>query len=354
MIFFRADGNPEIGAGHVMRCLAIANAGRALGEECLFVTAEPHFYDVITKNGHENKVLKTDYRNMPAELEMLEELVDQYRPSALFVDSYYVSAMYLEMLWKYCKACGCRLIYIDDVFQFAYPCDILLNYNIYGPEMDYESLYREHNVVLPKLLLGSGYAPLRAEFRHLAKRVVRKDAKNILVSTGGADPDHIAWEMVRFIADHEVRIPDVCFHVIIGSMNEDRDKIENMAGCCKKIIPYYSVQYMQKLMSDMDVAVSAAGSTLYELCATQTPAVTYILEDNQVPGAECFRKHGILRCAGDIREKKAEFPGLLISETLKLAENYDERVKTAEKQRLVVDGNGAERIMKEVGRTAYP
>ena len=104
---------------------------------------------------------------------------------------------------------------------------------------------------------------------------------------------------------------------------------------------------MSKLMRKCDLAVSAAGSTLYELCATQTPTITYILANNQIPGAEGFERHGIMRCVGDWRTLGADcLTELLIKESVALAHNYEERRRIAVRQRSVVDGRGVARILK--------
>ena len=100
-------------------------------------------------------------------------------------------------------------------------------------------------------------------------------------------------------------------------------------------------------------AVSATGSTLYELCASQTPSVIYILADNQISGAREFERQGVMRCVGDIREMGADRLAIsLLDEAVKLAENYGERKRIALAQRALADGNGAKRIIKEL-RDSY-
>ena len=68
MILFRTDANQNVGAGHVMRCLSIADAVRNRGEECLFVTAEDSFSAEIRRHGHSCIVLHSNYADMEAEL----------------------------------------------------------------------------------------------------------------------------------------------------------------------------------------------------------------------------------------------------------------------------------------------
>lgn len=352
MILFRADGNADIGAGHIMRCLSIADASQMAGKKCLFVTASKDFSNIIQEHRHENIVLNTSYNDMFSEFEKMEELINKYLPSALFIDSYYVTYDYLDSLQQLCHEAGSKLIYIDDIIAFAYPCDILVNYNIYGSDKEkkYRYLYQEKNTICPQLLLGTKYTPLRKEFQNLQKRVVNRQVQNVLVSTGGSDPEHIALGLVRYIVREGERFKAFHFYFIIGSMNDDRWEIERIAADSSYVSLHYNVQFMQKLMSCMDLAISAAGSTLYELCATQTPTITYILADNQVLGAEEFHKRHILQCVGDIRIIGEELPKLLLDEVIRLSNDYEERVKIAEKQRLIVDGKGAMRIMQVIAK----
>jgi len=351
MLLFRADANGNVGAGHVMRCLSIADAGKKFNQQCLFITANREFENVIALHRIYHFVLNTDYINMEGELEQVKILIRQYQPDVLFVDSYYVTGTYLEKLRNCCKRFGCKLVYIDDVLSFPYSCDVLINYNIYGLDKraDYLSLYKDssNRTGMPQFLLGTDYAPLRKEFTMLPLRKIKQRTTDILISTGGADFEHIGLKLIREINQND-ECSDYTFHFIIGGMNEDRAKIKQLAESKPYIMLHENVQDMSVLMRKCDVAISAAGSTLYELCATQTPAVTYILADNQIPGAEEFERHGIFKNCGDFRKLGDELPKRLVREILILAKDYDKQIGITKKQSIIVDGKGAERIVKEV------
>lgn len=340
MILFRADGNSAVGSGHVMRCLSIADAAKQLGEKCIFVTAADDFEAHITSRGHEVQVLGTDYTDMEAE--DMPAILETYKPSVLFVDSYFVTDKYLSSLQEYCKEHEIMLAYLDDVLAFPYPCDILINYNIYGKEEDYINLYE--GLQIPRLLLGTTYAPLRIEFQDRTTRVARREADSVLVSTGGADAEHLGVELLKRAMQYPYT-----FHFIVGAMNPDKDKIRELAAAADNIVLHEGVTSMAPLMKACDVAISAAGSTLYELCATQTPTITYILADNQIPGAEAFSAKEVMRNCGDVRilgrEKLAE---KLLEEAEALMNNYEDRVQISQNMQIIVDGNGAGRMIKEV------
>lgn len=347
MLCFRTDGNSNIGIGHIMRCLAIADAANGLGEKSIFLVASADLKDIIKKHGHEVEILNTDYYDMNIDLEQTIVIVNTFNPVALFVDSYYVTNSYLAALRKSMKMMGSPLIYIDDVLSFSYPCDILVNYNIYAAEEDYRNLYSKKE--MPQLLLGTLYAPLRTEFKNISPRIVNKAVHNILISTGGADFEHIELGLMNKIISRGKELKDLFFHFIIGSMNKDAEKIYALANKSDNIITYYKVSNISKLMQCVDIAISAAGSTLYELCATKTATITYTLTDNQIRGAECFSKFGVVKYIGDVRTLGVEkLTEKLIVAAIDLANNYEERMSIAGKQYGIVDGKGAERIIKKI------
>ena len=140
MIIFRTDGNSDIGLGHVMRCLSIADAFKENGESCLFITADNKLHKTIKERGHKNQVLGTEYNHMEDELEQFLEEIEKRDVQIIFVDSYYVTEHYLQTLWQFCAMKYITLVYIDDVLAFPYPCDVLLNYNIYACDKDYQKL----------------------------------------------------------------------------------------------------------------------------------------------------------------------------------------------------------------------
>ena len=391
---FRADGNASVGAGHVMRCLSIADAARDKGIDCAFITAGDEFSEIIEGRGYRDIVLGTDYKDMDSELPQMARIVEDEHPAAVFVDSYFVTAGYLKGLRRLVNlkgfssgaisngafadvdhevsadhSAGGKLIYIDDVLTFPYPCDILLNYNIYADEGEYRDLYRD--IALPELLLGTTYAPLRREFAEGKCRNVDKGyedtctdrkrmgqksdgcnpdkyRRGILVSTGGADFEHLMIELIREVKERNM---EYIFHFVVGAANEDRDAIFAEASGKDSIVLHENVTDMAELMLSCDVAISAAGSTLYELCACRVPTITYILADNQIPGACGFEQRGIMKCAGDIRELGAvALATRLIDTALQMCDNKEDRMLISKRQGNVVDVKGAERVVERILR----
>lgn len=346
MVIFRTDGNSTVGLGHVMRNLSIADAFQDMGEQCCFLIADDGLSDLIISRGHAVKVLSTQFDQMDDEIKSFQTAIYRKNIKAVFVDSYYATDHYLKTMHSFCKENGIIFVYVDDVLGFPYSCDVLINYNIYASKKDYQDLYESH--CIPELLLGTLYVPLRAEFQKLPDRAVKEVARKILISTGGADFEHMGMEMIKIIARHSEWI-GYTFHFIVGSMNSDWEQMELLARGQRNIKLRRNVGKISAFMQSCDVAVSAAGSTLYELCSTQTPTVTYILADNQIFGAKGFEEKGILSNAGDVRDVGLErLAEDVLQRVVGLAKDYKERCGIASRMKEVVDGQGATRIVEQI------
>lgn len=340
MIFFRADGNPQIGSGHIMRCLSIAEAARDIGKKCIFITASDDMTSVIKEKSFDNIILKSNFSNM--ESENIIPILEEYTNPTIIVDSYYASREYLKALKVYCEKKGGKLIYIDDIKKYAYPCDVLINYQIHGDVEEYDSIYKGEEK--PKYIIGTNYVPLRKEFLPSTNRKVTERADNIIVTTGGSDPEHLTIELVKI-----AKSINKTFHFVIGTVNADRALIEKEAENCTNIKIHVNVSNISMLMKKCDVAISAAGSTLYELCATQTPTVTFVLAENQIPIAKEFSAKGIIYNCGDVRELGTKaLAEKLMKEVLLLCKNYGKRHLLAKTMKTIVDGLGTSRILEEI------
>lgn len=334
MILIRADANTTIATGHVMRCLSIADGIKAMGGECIFVTADTFPDSFIEGRGFKHICLNSDYKNMYSELDAMRELVREYKPNVVLVDSYFVTKEYFDGLREFVK-----VAYIDDVNAFDYPVDILINYSVYGESVDYK---------LPDgcaKLLGTTYAPVRRQFSPENATAYYLRDRNILITAGGVDFDGmIKLILQKLLEDSEFN--DYDFTVMVGKTYND-DSVLKISNPRVKI--YQNVSDVATLMKNAMFAVSAGGSTLYELCALQTPTVTFSVVDNQLGNVREFDNRGIFKYAGDTRNGKE-------SVVEKVAEYLREGLHNADNNLIglmksCVDGRGAERIAEYLMKT---
>ena len=343
MIVFRADGNRHIGSGHVMRCLSIADAFRRVGEESLFVMAQDQMKDVVESRGHQVKLLGGSYDQMEAELPAFLSLINTMKPKLIIVDSYYVTEHYFLKL----NETNLPIWYVDDYGKTAFPVRGILNYNAYGPKIDYRDLYEGEGLCIPRFLLGPTYAPLRDVYREVPKRVVAKKCKNVLISTGGSDPLSVARKLVDYLQTHQAD-DGLCFHFLVTPLNRDREYLFQLPVCEDRIIIHDRLNCLKDIILVSDLAVSAAGSTMYELCACGLPTINYILADNQIPGCQAFAELGYMDSCGDLRACEEQIGELVYSAVIRLSENFEKRKKMAEAMQSFVDGYGADRVVTEL------
>lgn len=333
MIAIRADANTEIGTGHIMRCLSVAHALRERGSACLFVSADDHARALVEGQGFSYVSMQTEYQNMEAELPALLPLLATYGADLLLTDSYFVTDAYFQVLRR-----RVTTAYMDDLAQHAYPVDILINYNNFATQDSYQALYPPET----KLLIGMAYAPLRAEFQGVAPNV-REKCGDILLSTGGTDPLHVGIMLLQALTADNV-LQNLHIHIIVGALNADKTHIKQMAQAHPNIVIHQNVTQMAQLMQQCDIAISASGSTLYELCACGIPTVCYTLADNQLLLAENFAARGLMQYAGDMRQNTAQVTAQLVKTVRQLADDSKARSIQSSRMHAVLDGQGALRL----------
>lgn len=330
MIGIRVDGNEKIGTGHLMRCLSIANALRDLGISPVFFTVDRN--EILARSGFECCYLKGVYDDLSGE-DLLPYL-EQYQVTTLLADTYFADSAYFAKL-----AGKVKTAYIFDFGDTSMPVDILINYNF-----NYDSFrYPKEK----KVLLGCAYVPLRKEFQNIYFIKNYEKAKNILITTGGTDKYNITSQLIRRIRLNP-SLGGAVLHVVIGSLNVFAEEIKKLADELPGILWYENCSHMAELMLKCDIAISAGGSTLYELCACGIPSITFSMADNQVDIVNVMGKKGIMLSAGHY-EKNAEGCLDAIMDLLgKLARDASLRESFSKIESKLVDGKGAERLARVV------
>jgi spore coat polysaccharide biosynthesis predicted glycosyltransferase SpsG len=250
-----------------------------------------------------------------------------------------------------------KLILMDDFGKQGYPADVVINYNIYAKELPYERLYPQDTM----RLLGCSYVPLRDEFVRGEQRALRNqrernedkaqsnycDVRNVLISTGGADEFNLAGALIRRLKAEPI-FTSLVFRVVVGPLNKNYPELVQMSEVDPHIIVHHNVSDMAVLMQHCDAAISAGGSTLYELCACGVPTVSFSFADNQLQGVRGFSEHNIISYAGDMRWKPEETLEIVVQKLSELCSDAELRSKLSMKMQELVDGFGARRIAEKL------
>ena len=334
MIVIRADANSKIGMGHVMRCLSVAKKLMEKGEQVLFLTADENPAPVLLREKIPYRVLHTDYSRMEEELSVSMPVIREQKPGAVLIDSYYVTKQYLCSVRE-----AARTVYMDDLYAFSYPVDMLINYNIYADDLCYR---KDNSMAGTTFLLGPSYAPLREEFSDVPY-TVKGEAERILITTGGSDSYNLAGGFLQEALQKESTKYKI-YHVVSGSLNPHLKELSFLAEAHENIVLHKNVTHMAELMRECDVAISAGGSTMYELSAVGVPVITFSFAKNQEKIAETFSNLGYAAWGGNYLSDQEKMVPAVIRIMAELCADKQRRMAYSSKARTLVDGRGAERV----------
>lgn len=327
MLYFRVDMNPTIATGHMMRCLSIADEVRELGGDVTFIAADEYPLELCNSRGYDVIVLHSEWEDMESEIPKLTEVIDANHIEELFVDSYQVTPEYLSGLQKHVK-----VTYLDDLDKFSYPVDRIICYANYYNRFSYA---KENS---GQYCLGMQYIPLRKVFRNCPEKKISDRIHKVLLLSGGTDSHGIIEKMVeRFKNEDSITVVTVCGRYYEG-FQELQDKYSEY--------PYFefykNVSDLEEYMKEADLAISAGGTTLYELCAVGTPTISYSFADNQLYNVRQFASDGVIEYAGDVRE--VDIFENVWNCYLKYNADAKLRKDRSIKMQQMVDGKGARRI----------
>jgi len=293
-IFFRVDASLQIGAGHVYRCLSIANTLLDEHTSINFICRnyEGNLIDVIKSNGFDvfslelrenyrvdDKLLYSQWLGATQKIDAEEciDIVKQEEVDWMIVDHYGIDEEWESKLKNFCK----KIFVIDDLSDRAHKCDVLLDPTFGRQENEYKHLVKKSC----KLLLGSQYAILRTEFIKLRKYCIKNrdnfKFNQLLVSMGGIDFDNFTEKVVQ-VLDKCTLPSDIVIVVVVGEnyphLRSLRSKLNNLAYRSEIRI---GVNNMAEIIANSDIAIGATGGSTWERCCLGLPTIQILTADNQ-------------------------------------------------------------------------
>jgi UDP-2,4-diacetamido-2,4,6-trideoxy-beta-L-altropyranose hydrolase len=331
----RADAGPEIGAGHVMRSLALAQAWQDAGGEATFVSASmPKGLRKRLANEGVRIVELDSVRGTVEDAEATAREVDLQEAIAV-VDGYIFGQDYQRVVVRKAK----RMLVLDDHARIgSYCADIILDQNL---GVDAESY--SHRPSGSRVLTGSEYTLLRREFRLFAppERRAPESVLKILVTMGGADADNATLMVMQAIEG--IGAGDVEVTVVVGGSNPNATILNAEAVRMRtRFVLERDLVDMAGMMAWADVAVSGGGSTCWELAYMGLPAWVVALAENQVPIAEALDRAGVVRFIGELGKVNQHALEAALREFVNGREKVEEM---GLRSRGLVDGKGAERVV---------
>lgn len=325
-ILFRLEATPELGSGHLMRCLALA-------EKLKESISNVDITFITSSNAVGEQVKSYDYKliNLPPSKNVVEEIryYEKYLKKAIVItDIPDISEDYLKTLKKEVWL----LVSIDDGSDTVFYSDILINPN-HNPNINYSYSSKT------QYYSGAKYVILKKAFEKYAvkKKRLRREVKSLFICFGGSDRNNITKKILNMIREMDVNIT-----VVIGMMYPYYNEL------VKDIKEHINIQIkrdahnMDELIYDADLAIISGGTLLYETCAVGTPAIVICQNEEQNRESEFFAKNNAsinLGMFDNINEDTAR------NTILKLISDYDTREQLSKNTKQLIDGKGADRIV---------
>ncbi|MBI5092791.1 MAG: UDP-2,4-diacetamido-2,4,6-trideoxy-beta-L-altropyranose hydrolase [Candidatus Hydrogenedentes bacterium] len=337
-LILRADASTTIGTGHVMRCLALAEAWNARGgQSTLISSCDNAFLQERTRAASVHLV------ELPCAVSRADDIAQTcsvacvHGVAPVVLDGYEFDSDYQRAI----KSEGLSLAVLDDfVHADHYVADLVINQNLDAEKLTYS---REPYT---RLLLGAQYIILRGEFkvwRNWSRSWPQK-ARRILVTLGGSDSANVTLRVIQ--AFDAVPDEDVEVLVVVGSSNPNRVELASGAAAARVGVRLeFDVTGMAERMAWADLAVAAGGATCWELAFMGLPSAIIILADNQRRGAEALAAHGAISLVG---ESECITPEDIASVVAELMDDGSRRERMSTVGRSLVDGLGAERVVDAI------
>ena len=334
-LFIRVDASPEIGIGHIMRCLTLAQELKNNFDKIIFLTRKDSgdFTETIMKNEFEVIFIPTNNDS-----DIIKNLIATYTKNKnyLLIDHYDIDSAFELSL----KNTFEKIFVIDDLANRYHNCDLLIDQNYY------RDLNHRYKKLIPNdaiTLLGPKYAIIRSEFRSVNKKIIKKNLriKKILVSFGGSDPTNECKKTLDALCSIENSQFEII--VVAGIYNHKFEQLQKLYEKYSSIKIYRHVNDLSRLMLDSDLFIGAGGTTTWERFYMGLPSIVTIISDDQKESIEFLSDMGHIINLGLAKNVTSK---IYIQTLQKL--NSDLIYNMSLHNQKLVDGNGSNRIKKQI------
>lgn len=310
-VVFRADASVTIGTGHVMRCLTLADTLRARGTDCQFVTRDlpGHLAALIADRGFAVSLLDAPSGPAPSgppdhaawagvtwQQDLAETRAAINRADWLIVDHYAFDARWQTGL---ADRIG-RIMVIDDLADRPHAAALLLDQNLGRAAQDYDGLVPDDC----HILTGPRFALLRPEFAAARAAALAHPPRqaHLMITMGGMDAiDATSAVLMTLKAADLPR--DLRISVVLGSRSPALERVgELVAQLSQPSEVLVDVRDMAGLMAEADLAISAGGSTIWELCCLGLPSIVVETAANQQGISKALEKAGAALGVGQLSD----------------------------------------------------
>ncbi|RJG49015.1 UDP-2,4-diacetamido-2,4,6-trideoxy-beta-L-altropyranose hydrolase [Motilimonas pumila] len=346
--FFRTDANADIGYGHVMRCLTLANQLQTLGAQCYFICQSADAFPQHLFLG-DVKLCLIDAPSLNKDAELSAEILSKKQFNSaldwLILDNYQLGDEWVLLLPKVDN-----LLVIDDLARFHQTASILLDQSLGRTKQNYIDKVPANC----QLLVGESYTLLRPEFLQLRSQAEAKrksfEANHLLISVGATDHlniSQILLSSLKYLSQEYY--PNVS--VVLSSKAKHLSSIKRWVSDYqekqqrRQIKLLTDVSDMAKLMLSADLAIGASGSSAWERAAMGLPTLNIITADNQKFIARAMNKMGLTKALKLFDDKHKIAQQIMQISQQKHAQFLSQSGFNT------IDANGCQRVIKTMLRS---
>lgn len=267
-IIFRADGAPEIGMGHFIRTLALAEMLKD-DFSCIYATQKPTKYQI-----HEIENICTELYSLPNNETHFNAFLNFLQGDEIVVlDNYYFTTEYQRSI----KRKGCKLVCIDDIHDKEFVSDLLINYSPHVKQFN----YRSSSTIL---CLGLKYSLLRTPFYEpdLLNKSNNNEYKKLLIAFGGEDRNNLTYKTLKAIKSVSY-IQEI--QVLIGNFYKFEEKLNELISEMNSHVTITKNMNASEIKQSMlynDFAILPASTIALEAISCGLPVLVGYYTDNQV------------------------------------------------------------------------
>jgi UDP-2,4-diacetamido-2,4,6-trideoxy-beta-L-altropyranose hydrolase len=337
-LIIRANAGTQMGSGHIMRCLALAQAWKDAGGDVTFITAceGDGLFQRLQNEKFDVTRLSNSYPDIN-DWDTMRHILHEFPGAPVLLDGYDFDDVYQLKI----KNTGCPLIVIDDMARLKhYYADIVLNNNYQSEKLHYSC------EPYTGLLLGIQYTLLRREFLVWQKwqRDIPDIAHRLLVTLGGGDHENYSLQIMNAL--QKLTMPDFEVNIVIGASNPHTASLERDRKNSRiPIRLIYDSRNMPELMAHSDIAIIAGGITLWELLFMGCTIISF---DRNAYQEEIIRRMGmdnLLYYQGHINSLKEDS---LLSVIKDLSIDSNKRYNFSLSGKQFIDGNGTKRVLSAI------
>ena len=350
-VIFRVDASVEMGTGHVMRSLTLAEELKRKGalvrficreqpgDMCDFLEQKNFHVHRLPPVGNRLKYRINGHHQYGHWLEVAwdedaEQTIHEIRSSEIPVDWVIVDHYGIKREWEEIirRNMTSKILIIDDLADRDHDCDVLLDQNFYhNMSTRYEGLVPGHC----KKLLGPAYSLLREEFVKERGNAKHRNGivKKVLVFFGGSDPTNETSKALEAIS--LLQRKDIIIDVVVGNSNPNKEQVAYICRENENFQYHCQINYMGKLMAEADLAIGAGGSSTWERCFLGLPAITITTAENQVEMTRAVARMGAIQYVGNYHEVSVD----CIRDAVLGCLNSPEKVKEMSNASVEIMGN---------------